>query len=268
MNIDVLIATYKPEGIRRVADASLPEIEGVRYVISWQQDENAEIPGDLKRRDIEIHRFDGAGLSRNRNNGLGFCKGEVIVIADDDEKIFPEGLRRLSKAYEENPEVDLITFESIHDNGVKYPSGECRLGRILPKGYYVSSIELSFRRRCGLKFCPELGLNSGRMHCGEDDMILQSAIRRGFDCRFFPILVCEHDHSSTGNRTGMSRETLRGAGCVIALTYGWQALLRVPLKALRLWRAGKSGLLKALFYISQGAMESIGLLKRNHDSLF
>lgn len=256
ITLDIAIATHKPEGIRRLAQAELPVIDGVRYVVSWQSHQDAEIPAALLRDDVEIHRFDGHGQSRNRNNSVEHCRADVVMTSDDDLIFFPEGIRALMEAYEAHPEVDFISFRSIHKSGVRYPAEPSRLHRILPKGYYVACFELSFRRGCGLRFCTELGLNSPRMHGGEDEILLQSAIRRGLNCWFWPITVCEHDHPSTGTKARFSNENLRASGAVIALTFGWQALLRVPLKAWRVARAGQASLPRALFYIAQGAVES------------
>lgn len=256
ITLDIVVAAYKPAGIERLAACKLPAIKGVTYVVTWQCHEDAPVPEALHREDIMVYRSESIGLSNNRNEGMAHGNGEVILIADDDINFFAEGIVRLMTAYEDHPEIDLITFRSIRDSEVNYPAEAIKLNRRLPKNYYVASIELSFRRGCGLRFCTELGLNSPRMHGGEDEILLQSAIRRGLNCWFWPITVCEHDHPSTGTKARFSNENLRASGAVIALTFGWQALLRVPLKAWRVARAGQASLPRALFYIAQGAMES------------
>lgn len=268
ITLNIAIATYKPEGIARLAEAQLPHIEGVRYVVSWQSHDDAPVPEALKRDDVEIHRFDGVGQSANRNNSVAMCKADIVMPSDDDLRFFPEGISALKDIYEKHPDIDFISFKSVHESSVCYPDRPWDLKAQFPKNYYVPCFELSFKRTAGLKFCPELGLNSPRMHGGEDEMLLQSALRRGLNCWFFPITVCEHDHPSTGTKAHFTVENLRASGCVIALARGWQACLRVPLKAWRVWRAGQSSLWRALFYLTQGAIESRGVLKRNHDSLW
>lgn len=270
LTLDIAIITHRLDGIRRVAAMQLPRIEGVRYVVSWQSHENADVPDELRREDIEVCRFDGVGLSANRNNSIECCRGDVIIIADDDLRFFEDGIRELRDAYEQNLEVDVITFRSVHESGVCYPTESVRLNKRLPKNYFVTSFELSMRRATAgwLRCCPELGLGSARMHGGEDEMLLLSAIRRGLNCRFFPITVCEHDHPSTGTKAHFTDENLRASGCVIALTYPWTAFLRVPLKAWRVSRAGQASLPRALWSIAQGALEAPGLLHRNRKYLW
>lgn len=268
LTLDIVISTYKPEGIRRLANSVLPEIEGVSYIVVWQRHDNAQVPEALNREDIKIFRSNSIGLSNNRNEALACAQADLILIADDDINISATGVRELINIYEANPSIDLITFKSIHNSGCVYPLEATHLHKKLPKGYFVSSIEISFRSCCKLTFCPELGLNSERMHAGEDAMLLQSAIHKGFDCWFFPITVTEHDHPSTGIKTGLTNGNLRAMGCVIALTYGWQAPLRGVLKAWRASRFGQAPFFKALFFIAQGIVESRGVLSRNHDSLW
>lgn len=269
--LDIAICTYRPEGIGRVASMTLPRLEGVRYVVSWQSDEGAAVPDALKNRDdVIVCRFDQPGLSRNRNNAFDHCTADIIVCSDDDVTFFPDGIQALRKAFAENPDVDFATFRSVHGDMSRFPAESVRLSLPYPKGYHVSSIELSMRRsRTGaLRFCPEFGLNSPRLHCGEDEMLLLSAIKRGLECRYFPITVCSHPHESTGTAMRLTDATLRASGAVIALTTPVTTALRLPLKAWRLHSSGQSGFFRALRHLFSGALSSRAVLRRNHDTLW
>ena len=64
LRLDVLIATHRPEGIKRVVDMDLPRVDGVGYIVSWQDHRGVLVPQELARRDdIEIVRFEGCWLS-------------------------------------------------------------------------------------------------------------------------------------------------------------------------------------------------------------
>lgn len=266
--IDIALITYRPEGIKRVAGSNLPILPGVRYIVSWQAHENAPIPTGLVRQDILIYRYDGKGLSNNRNNAIAHCTADVIVFADDDIELFPDGIRELQETYSTHPEIDFISFRAILGDK-KHPDKPVKLGLPLPTGYYIASVEISFRRSAALLCCPELGLNSTYMHGGEDEILLVSALKRGLNCWFFPITASRHDHPSTGTRTNLSPSNLRASGCVIALTYPWwETMLRLPLKAWRSYKANQSSLLRALTYLTHGAILSRPLLRRNRDSLW
>ena len=85
LTLDVLIATHTPEGILRVADMNLPVVEGVRYIVSWQDHRDAEIPPALDaRNDVTVDRFGQRGVSFNRNNAIELSTADVYLVADDD----------------------------------------------------------------------------------------------------------------------------------------------------------------------------------------
>lgn len=269
--LDLAVATHRPEGIRRVASMVLPPIPGVRYIVSWQSHDNTPVPAELLGRpDVVIHRFDGTGLSNNRNNAIDHASADIILFADDDVIYSPEGLRQLRQVFADNPEVDLATFRSQHGDLSRFPDRSVRLRSRLPKGYSVASFEIAFRRsRCGAwHCCPELGLGAPRLHGGEDEMFLLSAIKRGFDCRYYPITIGAHPHESTGTKAKMTDGNLLAAGCVIALSYPWTAVLRLPLKTVRLARSGRAHLLNALLRLSQGALTAPALRRRHPSTLW
>ncbi|MBD5238580.1 MAG: glycosyltransferase family 2 protein [Bacteroidales bacterium] len=270
-SLDLAVATHRPEGIRRVAKMILPPADGITYVVSWQNHQDAPVPPELSARpDVKIFRFDGVGQSNNRNNAVAHCQAEIILHSDDDIIYLKEGLEGLRLIFKENPAVDVATFISRHGDMTRFPQREVKLTERFPKGYSVACFEIAFRGRIKERIlcCPELGLGSRKLHGGEDEMFLYSAIKRGLDCRFFPLMICEHPHDSTGTKGTVTAENIMAFGCVIALTYPWSSPLRLPLKAWRLWRSGRSPLVKGLWLLLRGALMAPGVLGRNHDSLW
>lgn len=270
LSIDILIATHRPEGIERVAEMLPDPIAATRYVISWQNHEDFPLPEELKRADVEVHRFDSPGLSANRNNALRHCHADIVLIADDDVIINTGALEELRKAYAENPEMDLATLHAdFPGKSCTYPHKPTRLSIPLPKGYYVSSIEISFRRKPmeGYCFNPMFGLGTEKLSAGEDELFLLTAIRRGLDCRYLPISICSHPNLSTGLKAQLTPGEMRAMGAVIALTTPASAILRIPLKAFRISHAGQNGFLRALIRLVHGAW--IGYrIKLHHPELF
>lgn len=267
--IDVVIATHRPEGIRRVETMDAPALPGVRYIVSWQNHADAPVPETLlKRSDMEIYRLEEQGVSSNRNNAIDHASAEVILVLDDDVTIFPEGILALQEYYRDHPEAEFLTYRTLPLHRKVYPKVETPLCLPLPKGYYGTGIELSFRLKTGLRFCPDLGPGGGRYDGGEDEAIVLAAIHRGLDCRYIPVTVCAHPHPSTGTKATLTDDNLRASGLVIALQYPWSAWLRVPLKAWRNARRGRAGFLRALFLSIKGAVAAPRLRRRNRDTLW
>lgn len=270
LTLDLALVTHRPEGILRVAEMNLPIVDGVRYVVSWQNHGNAPIPSSLLRPDIDIHRFDQTGQSLNRNNALDHCSADIILNADDDLIYEPGAFKAIIKTFEDNPDVDVATFKTQCPKGPIYPDHSCTLGIPLPKGYWVATFDIAFRRRSvgNLCFHPEFGLGSERFHGAEDELFLLAAIRRGLNCRFFPITICEHPGLSTGTNTTMSSEYLRASGCYITLAYPRSFAPRIVLKAWRVSRQGQSGLFQALRYLASGAVAAPSVLRRSRRYLW
>lgn len=270
LTLDLAIATHRPEGIARLADMVLPPVSGVRYVVSWQNHAGADIPDSLMRDDVDIYRYDGEGQSANRNNALARCSGDIVLNSDDDLILYEDGLLDLIRIFECNPDVVVATFRSEHGDMSRFPKEETKLSTHYPKGYYVGAIEIAFRReRIGtLRFCEEFGLGSKYLHGEEDEMFLYSAVKRGLDCRFFPITICAHPHESTGLKANMTSANLRAAGCMMALCYPLTFLPRVILKAWRLKCRNQAHLFKAMSCMLMGCLMAPGVLCRNHASLW
>lgn len=237
LTIDVAISTHTTEGIKRVLKMLPPPREGVNYVVSWQNHENEKIPEELSlRNDVWVYRMDKIGLSNNRNNSIDKCKGDIVLISDDDLCYEPDFIDKIRTAYERYPEVDLGVFKVLFKNKKNYPEENRRLTLPFPKSYYPSSVEISFRRSSlnGLKFWDKMGLGNEFLGCGEDELFLISAIRRGMNCRFFNETIARHPYETTGDK--ITPGILRGQGMIIQSVYPFSSFLRILLKSYRLWR--------------------------------
>ncbi len=255
LTLDVLIVTHTPEGIQRVADMDLPHVDRVRYIVSWQNHRNAPIPRELASRvDLAVYRLDVPGISNNRNNALYHSTADICLMADDDLQYLPSQLEAVIRTFEENPGVDYASFMYEGDGGKLYPASECDLAE-LPKGFYQSAIEIAVRRDSPagrLRFHPAFGPGSPRLHAAEDEMFLLTARHMGVKCRFFPIVITRHEGLSTGNRPIDNHYVLWAAGAFINYQYPLTSLLRIPLKAWRLRRAGQAGFFYSLYNMLRG----------------
>lgn len=204
MTLDITICTYGPDGLKRVAAMILPPMPGVGYIVSWQmpgETATLPLPPALQRPDIRVSQIDSIGLSANRNNAISLASADIIYIADDDICIYPDGLRAVLDTFEAMPQLDIAALRYVGTDAKRYPDTTFDLRRP-PRGYYLSSIELCFRRRVfdsGLRFSTLLGIGAPVLGAGEEANIVHRALCRGFVGRFFPITIARHDGLSTGN---------------------------------------------------------------------
>lgn len=260
MTLDVAVSTNKKDGILRVEEMlkPLPVQSNVKYIVSWQDSQGLSIPEYLEtRKDVEIYRLDVKGLSNNRNNAIAHCKGDIILIADDDLEYFPDFAKTVRSEFEKNPCLDLAIFKVDFLNKKTYPAKECNLSLPFPKNYFVTSMEIAFRRERvkDLRFWPEMGLGAPKMHCGEEELFVVSAIKRKLNCQFFPTFICRHPKPTTGDN--ISPEILRAQGFIISIIYPFSGILRIPLKAFRLKKSRKGSFFVSTKHLFQGMVDKI-----------
>ena len=260
--LDVSIATFRPEGIERVEKLLLPPREGVRYIVSWQEHENAAIPESIKNRDdVDVWRLDVKGVSHNRNNSLKHCNGDIILIADDDIIYEKDAFNKILETFEKRPQMDLGLFMMNYPNPKIYPDKEVEVGVPFPKYYYGSAVEIALRRNKigSLNFWPGIGPGNDYLLTGEDEFFLISAIRKGLKSHFIPVLIGSHPALSTGNR--VNDGILRGSGFLIQTIYPFTSILRIPLKAFRVSSQKSYPFWRALRQLTCGALYSLVKLK-------
>lgn len=258
--LQVLIATHRAPGIERVAAMQLPEVEGVRYLVSWQDCEGLAEPDYFaQRRDITIYRFSGKGVSANRNNLLDHATAQYVLIADDDLVYTREQLIGALRIMEENPGTDYFSFRYDGPDNKSYPEAEASLGK-LPKGFYQTAFEVGLNRNGrarGLRFNEYFGPGAPFFTAAEDEILLYTARSTGLRCRFFPFTVCTHPALTTGSRREVSDGFYRSHGAVIALNNPGSWLPRIALNAWRSARERSAGLPHILRLMYSGAVRAL-----------
>lgn len=258
--MNVLICTYGADGIRRVADMNLPTVDGVTYIISWQQPGDTALPAALRRSDIAVHRSDTTGLSVNRNLALSLATDEVCLIADDDLHYTARNLIDVMQVFDSNPDVDVAAFMSHSEVvGKIYPERPCALSD-MPRGYYITSVEMAVRRRPDRQlpaFDTRFGIGSKLFGCGEEEIFVHNALKKGLVCKFFPIFACSYTGIPTGERMVDDPSVLMAFGAVLAIRHPLTAAPRIALKSWRLRRSSGISVLKSLRLMTRGAIISL-----------
>ncbi|MBR1464727.1 MAG: glycosyltransferase [Bacteroidaceae bacterium] len=238
MTIDVLICTID-HGISSVPGVLLQPAEGVRYIVSMQYTDEKylnEIPESLQaREDVRVVTLAGRGLTLNRNHALDASTADIVLIADDDERLLPDAFDKIREAYENQPEADIALFQlnNIEDRPFKtYPETDEPLSYAdaCEEGYYPSSLEITIRGKAvgqGLRFNEHFGIGS-LFPCGEEDILLCDASRKGLQTMFFPEVIAQTIAGSTGTKFLTNVGVQRAKGAVFRYCHGkWNALWRI-----------------------------------------
>lgn len=256
--MQVLVSTYGREGIMKLAQADYPAVEGVEYLVSWQlPDGDCGVPYELAgRKDFRIHKVSSRGLSSNRNETLRLATAPVCVIADDDLHYDADALRCLAAYHRNHPEAAIVCFHITVD-GKTMPtySPDTFDLRHLPRGYWFTSCEISFKREpvieSGVRFCELLGVGAPVIRSGEEELFMRSLLRKGLRGVCLPLVVCDHPGSTTGDRIVTDPSYIMFLGLMLRFRYPrlWSLLL-LPKAFL------------ANRYTGQGFFNSIRLLRR------
>lgn len=259
MTLDLAMATWRPDALQRIDLAQLPEVDGVRYVISWQQHGDAPIPPAFAARtDITIVRTDAAGLSANRNNAIAHCSSDFILNADDDMAYDAKALAKLLDIFTRRSDLDLIMCQYADADGnpaKDYPVLAEDITQKMPRGLWCGTIELAFNRHgrlADLHFEQRIGPGTEPITSGEDEYFMLQARRRRARCRFVPLLIGRHLGTPHAARHRLPDGQLRSFGFYIAAAYPGSDLLRILLKALRLCCARQASMHRAISQMLAG----------------
>lgn len=250
MNFEILISTYGADGLERLArEGSLPHIEGVSYLISWQRGDCAiDIPLSLFREDVRVVIASSTGSGANRANAIVHAKGDWCMVADDDLVFNTEGIRELVRNLEAQGQLDFALVQSSGGDNKSFPAREYDVFP-LAKNHFVTEFEIVVRlqslRDAGINFNPHFGVGK-ELRAGEGAVLLYEMKRKKLRGRYFPIVLACHPELTTSERLALDAGVLRSEGVVVALNYPVSGLLRVPLMVWRRSRRFGGSFLRAL----------------------
>ena len=225
LTLDILICTVS-DGLSKIPDMLLPERADVRYTVSVQYtgtSDSIKIPAVLSERaDVTVGFLEGIGLSRNRNNSLNMAKGDICLIADDDNRYLPEYIDTILNSWHDSPDADILNFQAETYQGAPlhpYPAP------------FVSSVEITFKRSAildkGIRFDPRFGLGSPLLCAGEEEVFLTDARKAGLQVRYIPQVIVRTEASTTGKKLVGNTKLQITKGAVFRHVYGtWSAVWR------------------------------------------
>lgn len=192
--LDILICTLN-KGIVRISDNLLSPCDGIHYVVCFQYTESRFlelIPEELTTRsDITFVKYQGMGLSANRNSALKQATSDLVIFADDDARFNIEELHEVVRVMDSHKDVDVAFFQASTYTGrllKDYPSAEMNIHDYIKK-VHISAIEMVCRRekiQNKVFFDERFGLGTKFLTCGEEVIWLLDALKMGLSIKYFP----------------------------------------------------------------------------------
>jgi glycosyltransferase involved in cell wall biosynthesis len=234
MTIDILICSFN-KGIVRIDDVLLPPRPDVRYIVSYQYNDERYldlIPAALEERsDVLLYKYHGQGLSANRNMAIEKATADLLMFADDDTHILPEALERITAVFDAAPTLDVAFFRASTYTGKllkNYPDHEMEV-KALPDSYAISTIEMVCRRKSVqgvVRFDERFGLGTKFLTCGEEEIWLQDALSARLTMHYYPIKTVETSTMLKKSMIYVDAGVQRSRGAQTYYIYGQQAWWR------------------------------------------
>lgn len=249
MKLQILIVAFGlDDGVMRLH--LHPKVEDVEYIVSWQHPAMDRLPKEITdRKDIKIFPTDTEGISLNRNEAFRHATADYVLLSDADLEYSEQHLKAALRAFEENPDISILTFKYRSDDFPKsYPAHEFSLNGRHPKGYSVTSFEIglnlkNIQARTGtvreLRFNPNFGINGKipEFICGEEDILLARLLRKGYPGKFLPVEVAVHPGSTTSMRLEKDPDFITTKGACLSYIHPRSWPLRMLAHA---WRSSRT----------------------------
>lgn len=256
--LEVLIAAQNIRGmdqLPKVAEQLLSE--GCAALIINQTDSEPDF--ESPSQNLRIFHFNETGICRSRNRALQQAQGSLLLITDEDVELIDGFSDTIAKAFDNNPEADIITFQCLNERGEKRKNYSAASfwhnKRTLMQ---VSSVEIAIRResltRKSLLFDARFGVGS-LIPTGGETVFLSDAHNLGFKILYLPFPIVKHPDASSGRALNQNPALMKAKGAMFYRIFGWKAYGVCILFALKKRRETGYSLIKNIQLMYAGINE-------------
>ncbi len=192
-------------------------------------------------------------LANSRNVGLQEVKGEIVLMTDDDARVFPDWIRRMKETHERYPEAGVIGGEVVDASGSSFLNHiadvttfpryeEVKVVR------HVPGVNCSFKRAV----IEQIGKQDISLFRGEDVDYTWRAQRKGWKVLYDPAIKVYHVHRPTWR--GLFHQHHMYGRAYYRVRKKWQDMYCAyprNLNTPRMWAKGLYYLVSPWFYSSQ-----------------
>lgn len=168
------------------------------------------------------------GLSKARNKGLSYCKGDVIVLSDDD-CWYPEDAVEIIRNEFQKKHINVLLTQIYDYKKKQLYKKYSRSEKIIKSEFSLlskSSIEIAFENNyTKVCFDERLGLGA-EFVCGEEVDFLINLYRNGAKMIYIPKISVYHDKKAKG----ASAKQIKAKGAIYAKNFNFFIGLLVCLK--------------------------------------
>jgi len=246
MRVEVLCATMHQK------DLSKYNIMNIQTdaVFSNQAEENSYVEEEIGGTTVKMITTPYRGVGRNRNLGLLYSSGDILVFSDDD-LVYSDGYADgVSSAFEELPDADMIIFNCTSDEARKVPVIEkvsrAWVGNSMRYGTYRFAIKKESLQRCNLRFSELFG--GGSRYCsGEDNLFVREVMRKGLKVYLHPYTIAHVSHGPSTWFEGFNEKYIFDNGALMQASFPAMRHAVVWYFSFKFAKRSKLGIIRTLF---------------------
>lgn len=143
-------------------------------------------------------KTENKNLATSRNVGLPQCLGDIILQTDDDARVFPDWIEKMTAAHEKYPEAGVIGGEVVDASGDSFLSKIADVTtfpryKAIKEVRTVPGVNSSYRK----KVIEQVGVYDTTLARGEDVDYNWRAIKAGWKVLYIPEIKVYHVHRAT-----------------------------------------------------------------------
>lgn len=166
-----------------------------------------------KKNKITMYSYDEKGLSRSRNRLLEHMTGDIEIITDDDITFVKDYEKIVKKAYNDNPDADIITFNIKIGDRIIGSEKSFKYNKITI--LKVNSCQMTFKTKsikdANIYFNENFGIGA-KYISGEENIFLSDCLKNNLIIKHIPIIICEHpDEATSGEKWSKEEIITKGA---------------------------------------------------------
>jgi glycosyltransferase involved in cell wall biosynthesis len=197
MKVEVLCATMYQKDFSKFKEMNIQ----TDVVYANQADCNSYLETKIDGKIIKMITTPYRGVGKNRNVGLLYCSGDILMFSDDD-MVYSENYEKgVSEAFESLKDADMIIFQCTTDSVRSTP----KINKIARVNYWnfmrYGTVGFVIKKESLLKnnlFFSHLFGGGSRYCSGEDSLFLREALKKGLKIYSHPYTIAHvNDEKST-----------------------------------------------------------------------
>ncbi len=224
-NIQVIVATMDQKDFSKVTEMNI----STDVVFANQTNETSFSQQSFDNFNAKMISTQTQGVGTNRNIGLQYATGDIILLADDDMVYEDNYAQIISKAFDEMPQADAIVFNIItngQDMGrrLNQKSSKVRIFNCLNYG----AVRIAVRRRSLVKSRISFStcFGGGTIYsAGEDSLFICDMLRNGLKLYTYPETIATVDQTDSTWFKGYNEKFIYDKGAFFGAAFGKNAFL-------------------------------------------